>query len=433
MSPVPPTSSFTPEWLVRQRWFRAKHRPIASVVEADRAPLLGNAWLLILAARYADGGEDRYLVPAIDDGARWREPRDGEGAWAAIVQRMADGAQLPAGSGQFRFDAAPALPQLMTDGLEERRLGVEQTNTSVVLGERLILKIYRQLEAGKNPDLEMSAFLTEVGFAATPKLAGAAHFAPADGSAPSAVGMLQAFVGSRGDGWSEMRALLATDLDASIRSVARIGAVTSDLHRALASRPEDAAFPLRAASVRELAAWRADGERELVDAIAALSGAQHERLLRLAPSIRATFAEAFGSAGASAQVTRIHGDYHLGQLLVTDDGSFAVIDFEGEPARPLAERRRPASPLRDVAGMLRSLDYAGRTAEREAHAADFKAEAWLAASRAALLAAYDANRADEGLLRAFELQKACYEVRYEASNRPDWTWLPLEALERLSG
>jgi len=433
VSPVPPTSGFTPEWLVRQRWFRAKHRPVASVVEADRAPLLGNAWLLILAARYADGGEDRYLVPAIDDGARWREPRDGEGAWAAIVQRMADGAQLPAGSGQFRFDAAPAVPQLMIDGLDERRLGVEQTNTSVVLGERLILKIYRQLEAGENPDLEMSAFLTEVGFAATPTLAGAAHFAPADGSAPSAVGMLQAFVASRGDGWSEMRALLATDLDASIRSVARIGAVTSDLHRALASRPENASFPARAATVGELAAWRADGERELVDALAALSGAQHERLLRLAPSIRATLAEAFGSGGTSAQVTRIHGDYHLGQLLVTDEGSFAVIDFEGEPARPLAERRRPASPLRDVAGMLRSLDYAGRTAERGAHAADFHADTWLAASRAALLAAYDATRADEGLLRAFELQKACYEVRYETSNRPDWTWLPLAALERLSG
>ena len=118
---------------------------------------------------------------------------------------------------------------------------------------------------------------------------------------------------------------------------------------------------------------------------------------------------------------------------MTDDETFAVIDFEGEPARPLAERRRPASPLRDVAGMLRSLDYAGRTAERGAHAADFHADTWLAASRAALLAAYDANRADEGLLRAFELQKACYEVRYETSNRPDWTWLPLAALERLSG
>jgi maltokinase len=433
VSLVPPTSSFTPEWLARQRWFRAKHRPVASIVEADRAPLVGNAWLLILAARYADGGEDRYLVPAIDEGGRWREPRDGDGAWAAIALRMANGAELPAGSGRFRFDATSALPQLLTGGLEERRLEVEQTNTSVILGERLILKIYRQLEAGENPDLEMGRFLTGVGFAATPTLAGAAQFAPADGSAPSAACMLQALVPSGGDGWSQMLALLATDLDASIRATARIGAVTSDLHRALASRPGDPSFPARPATDQELAAWRADAERELVDAIAALSGAQHERLLRLAPSVRASFADAFGSAGGSAQVTRIHGDYHLGQLLVTDDGSFAVIDFEGEPARPLAERRRPASPLRDVAGMLRSLDYVGRTAESGAPAARFSAEAWLVASRAALLAAYDATRLDAELLRAFELQKACYEVRYEASNRPDWTWLPLEALERLSG
>jgi maltokinase len=432
VSRVPPTSTFTPEWLVRQRWFRAKQRPIGAVLESDRAPLLDGAWLLILGVRYADGGDDRYLVPAIDDGAGWREPRDGEGAWRAIVREMSEGAEIPARSGRFRFDAAPALAGLLAEGLDERRLGVEQTNTSVVLGERLILKIYRRLEPGENPDLEMSAFLTQVGFAATPALAGGGHFVPVDGSEPSAVGMLQAFVPSRGDAWRQMLGHLATDLDASIQSTARIGAVTSDLHRALASRPEHPSFPARAATAQEVASWRADGERELADAIDAVSGAQHERLVHLAPSIRARFADAFGSAASSAQVTRIHGDYHLGQLLVTEEGSFAVIDFEGEPARPLAERRRPSSPLRDLAGMLRSFDYAARTAERGAHVAGFSAEAWLAASRTALLGAYDATRADEGLLRAFELQKACYEVRYEAGNRPDWTWLPIEALERLS-
>ena len=431
MSPVGPTSTFTPDWLVRQRWFRSKQRPVATVLEADRAPLDGNTWLLILAVRYADGGEDRYLVPAIDEGGRWREPRDGEGAWRAIAQRMGSGAEIRAGAGHFRFAAMPFLATVPTDGLDERRLGVEQTNTSVVLGERLILKIYRLLEPGENPDLEMSAFLTEVGFAATPALAGTGHVVPTDGSAPCAVAMLQAFVPSRGDGWSQMLAYLATDLGAAIKSAARIGAVTSALHRALASHPDHPSFPARAATAHEAAAWRADGEHELAEAIGAVSGAQRERLLRLAPSIRAIFADAFGSAGAAAPVTRIHGDYHLGQLLATAERGFMVIDFEGEPARPLAERRRPSSPLRDVAGMLRSLDYAARTAERGAHLAGFSADAWLAAARGALLDEYDATRADEGLLRAFELQKACYEVRYEAGNRPDWTWLPLEALERL--
>jgi maltokinase len=438
VSPVRPTSTFTPEWIARQRWFRSKQRPIATVLEADRGPLDGSAWLLILAVRYADGGEDRYLVPAVDDGVRWREPRDGDGAWRAILRRMSDGADIPAQAGRFRFSATPPLAALLSaapeaaDELDERRLGVEQTNTSVVLGERLILKVYRLLEAGENPELEVSAFLTDVGFAATPALAGMGHFVPAGGSAPCATAMLQAFVPSRGDGWRHMLACLASDLEAATGAAARVGEITSSLHRALASRPEHPSFPARPATLQEAAGWRADAERELADAEAALSGALRERLAGLGPSIRATFADAFGSAGASAQVTRIHGDYHLGQLLATPDRGFVVIDFEGEPARPLAERRRPSSPLRDVAGMLRSLDYAARTAERGGHVTGFNADAWLARARRAFLDAYDATSPDEGLLRAFELAKACYEVRYEANNRPDWIWLPLEALERLS-
>ncbi|MDQ2933896.1 MAG: phosphotransferase [Chloroflexota bacterium] len=436
--PLASTATFTRDWLVRQRWFRAKRRLVATVVEADRASLGGGAWLLVLAVRYADGGEDRYLVPAIEDDARWREPRDGDGAWRAIVRLISEGAEIPARAGRFRFAATPALAGLLPpvaragEGLEERRLAVEQTNTSVVLSDRLILKVYRLLEGGENPDLEVSAFLTEVGFAATPALAGAGHFVPVDGAAPLATAMLQAFVPSRGDAWAYMLGCLATDLEAATTAAARIGEVTSALHRALASRPEHPSFPARPATVEEAAAWRAGAERELADAEASLSGAQRERLVRLAPPIRAMFADAFGSASASAPVTRIHGDYHLGQLLVTVEGGFMVIDFEGEPARPLVERRRPSSPLRDVAGMLRSLDYAARTAERGARATGFHVDSWLAAARSAFLNAYDATSPDEGLLRAFELEKACYEVRYEANNRPAWIWLPLEALERLA-
>jgi maltokinase len=147
----------------------------------------------------------------------------------------------------------------------------------------------------------------------------------------------------------------------------------------------------------------------------------------VAPALRdrlAVLAEAGGT-----QVSRIHGDFHLGQLLRTD-GDFAVIDFEGEPARPLAQRREPSSPLRDVAGMLRSLDYAARTvAIRDAGGDGW--EEWLAAARATFLDAYGSPGGhDEELLTAFELEKACYEVGYEANNRPAWTWLPLDALER---
>jgi maltokinase len=162
-----------------------------------------------------------------------------------------------------------------------------------------------------------------------------------------------------------------------------------------------------------------------------VGGDAHARLVALAPRITARFADSFGAATGGTRVSRIHGDLHLGQLLARPDGGFSVIDFEGEPARPLAERRAPSSPLRDVGGMLRSLDYAARTAERGR--SDLDVEAWLTGARAAFLDGYGRiEPADEPLLGAFELEKACYEVRYEASNRPDWLWLPLSAVERLA-
>ncbi len=141
-----------------------------------------------------------------------------------------------------------------------------------------------------------------------------------------------------------------------------------------------------------------------------------------------------GEPGGSSAVRSLSEPgvlHHLGQLLVRPDGGFSVIDFEGEPARPLAERRQPASPLRDVAGLLRSLDYAARTAQRKAPA--FDARGWLGEARRAFIDAYGAIAPSEvGLLEAFELEKACYEVRYEANNRPAWLWLPLAAVERLA-
>jgi maltokinase len=159
-----------------------------------------------------------------------------------------------------------------------------------------------------------------------------------------------------------------------------------------------------------------------------LDAANRPRLAGLALRIKAGLA-AIGEA-RGARLSRIHGDYHLGQLLRTQDG-FTVIDFEGAPARTLSERRAGASPLRDLAGMLRSLDYAAHTVIN-ADLAPRERRQWLDAARGALLEGYGGVRPDEApLLAAFELEKACYEVVYEANNRPDWTWLPLGALERL--
>jgi trehalose synthase-fused probable maltokinase len=309
-------------------------------------------------------------------------------------------------------------------------LQVEQSNTSVVLGERLILKLYRLLEPGDNPDVEVSAFLTDAGFADTPAVAGAMAYA-ADDREPSAAAMLQAYVPLTGDAWAAMLRILADDPRQGVDLAATLGGLTAALHAALASRPDHPSFPARPAIGAETAAWRTSAERQLAQAVTAVDGDAHQRLVELAPAVTARFADTFGSAMGEARVTRIHGDYHLGQLLARTDGGFSVIDFEGEPARPLAERRQPGSPMRDVAGLLRSLDYAARTVARGD--ATFDAEDWLAAAREAFIGAYGSvGETEAGLLRAFELEKACYEVRYEASNRPGWLWLPLAAVDRLA-
>jgi maltokinase len=404
----------TPDELAAARWFRSKHRIIAGLSEVAREAL-GPGALVVLEVAYAEGAHpDRYLVPEVDG----REPADGSGMWTALVELIVGDGSVGSFVGQRFGDPGPG-------GTDERRLAVEQSNTSVVIGGRLMLKLYRLLEPGANPDLEVGAFLTDAGFAATPAVLGALRYAP-NGGEPATAAMLQEYVPSRSDGWSAMLEALAANPDRATAMAAGIGELTARMHATLASRPEDPAFPARVATVAETAEWRASAEAQLAQAIASVSGEAHDRLVALAPAVRARFADAFGHATGDEMVTRIHGDYHLGQLLARTDGGFSVIDFEGEPARPLAERRRPTSPLRDVAGMLRSLDYAARTADATGSIA---AATWLPEARDAFLGAYGATGR---LVEAFELEKACYEIRYEASNRPHWLWLPLAAVERLA-
>jgi len=429
-------SAFTPEWLAAQRWYRGKSRRLASVELVDAAPIGGPGWLLVMAATDAAEEVTRYLVPVTADGDAFREPRDEEGVWRGLAARILEGGDLEGAHGRWVFTptrAASGVPPVSVAalaGLAERRLGVQQTNTSVALGEELMLKVYRALERGVNPEVEVNAFLTAAGFGQAPALVGSASYL-LDGETHSA-GMLQRFVPSSGDAWSWVLGRLADSAAGpaeAIAGITRIGALTARMHAALASNPDAPGFPLRAATPEELVAWRAAAEGQLKAALAVLDAEPQARLEAIAPRITARF-EAIRSA-SGARVSRIHGDYHLGQLLRTETG-FVVIDFEGEPARTLPERRAPASPLRDVAGMLRSLDYA-------AHATDPSGDhrrgrpTWLRNARSAFLAGYGGIGADdEPLLAAFELEKACYEVRYEANNRPDWVWLPLDALERLA-
>src|SRR5688500_18482088 len=269
---LPPRGPMTPDDLAAQRWFRSKQRTIASVTEVERAPL-GDATLLVLEVVYADdGAPERYLVPQVGD----REPLDGEGAWSALVRAIGAEGELRGAHGRFVCRRTDAFVLLRSDNLSERRLKVEQSNTSVVIGDRLILKLFRLLEPGENPDLEIGAFLTDVGFSDTPAVTGAITYRP-DDREPSAAAMLQELVHTPGDAWAAMLAALATDPAEGVGQAARIGEVTAAMHTALASRPHHPGFPARPASVGEAAGWRASAERQLSQAVGALSGTDHDR------------------------------------------------------------------------------------------------------------------------------------------------------------
>jgi trehalose synthase-fused probable maltokinase len=426
-----------PEWLAAQRWFRRKAEGVARVELDDATPLGdGIGWLLVLVASGAMGSEDRYLVPAVREAQGFREPRDGEGVWQRLASLMATGGELGDGVARFAFRPLPALSTLLPGGvgaigtLPGRRLRVEQSNTSVALGDRLMLKIHRLLEPGASTEVEVNEFLTSARFGGAPILGGLAEYLGQEDE-PSPAVLLQEFVASESDAWSWVQRCLGGGQGgsaAAIQGIAQIGALTRELHRALASHPEVAGFPSRMATEQELATWHSRAQAQLEGALAVVSGDARQRLQAVAPAIRDRLG-AIRVAG-DAQATRIHGDYHLGQLLRMATG-FKVIDFGGEPARPVAERREPSSPLRDVAGMLRSLDYAAQVAAR---AGGFEEPAaWLPEAREAFLSGYGGvSGRHQQLLDAFEVEKACYEVAYEANNRPDWVWLPVGALEHLA-
>ncbi|MBA3688285.1 MAG: phosphotransferase [Chloroflexi bacterium] len=430
-------SAFTPEWVAAQRWYRGKSRTLTRVELLDASQIDESAgWLVVLEATDAVGARARYLVPVVLVGDLFSEPRDGDGVWSAIAGLMLGGGELAGARGQWQFSPTNAGSELLPGGAAalasaaERRLEVQQSNTSVALGESLMLKLYRLVEPGTNPEVEVNAFLTEVGFREAPLLAGSAIYL-LDGEQHSAA-MLQQLVPSAGDAWSWVLDRLSVEPEGpaeALRGVEQIGRLTAAMHEALASRPVTPGFPSRLATQEELSEWSTGAKRQLRDAVDVLDDALRPRLANLVPRITAGLA-AIQQSGA-VRVSRIHGDYHLGQLLRTDD-AFVVIDFEGEPARTLAERRASASPLRDLAGMLRSLDYAAHATVGRDPSSGGRSQ-WLGAARAALLEGYGGLRPDQApLLAAFELEKACYEVVYEANNRPDWTWLPLGALERLA-
>jgi maltose alpha-D-glucosyltransferase/alpha-amylase len=353
-------------------------------------------------------------------------------------------------------DAWGEDPVTLADA-DEAPLGRDQSNTSAVIGGRLLLKGYRRIQPGLNPDLELTAYLSEEArFPGVPRLAGWAEAVTRDGGVAT-VAMLEAFVSHAEDVYERTAEFLAdlvaapgtVSLEWATEVAADLGTLVAGLHAALATPPPDAPdLAPRQATHDELKAWRWDAHRQLnlaIPAVNAVDPAAGAELRREAAAIAARVSR-FEAVATTPVVMRIHADLHLGQLLVAEDG-YRVIDFEGEPLRPIDDRRRLDSPLRDVASLLRSLDHVARSARRRADRREggpierpgLDIDAWIERARARFLAAYaDGLRRsgapltlDLDLLDAFEVAKEAYEFVYAATVLPSWLWAPREGMRWL--
>jgi trehalose synthase-fused probable maltokinase len=453
-----PGRSDVARFLTRQRWFAAKTRGVQALAVLDWA-VLDPAVPLLLLLLSVDG--DRYYVPIAvagetapeaalvqADGLSVVDAHDDPRFGRRLLAAIAAGRTIEGRAGRFHFQptagwAFPADP----DATAVRRLRGEQSNTSIVLGD-LVLKSLRRPAPGLNPDLEMLRFLTtKTAFPHVPRLAGSAEYE--GGEEPAALAVLQEFVPNTGDGWGHVVSALAArgpgGAEPLITDLRRLGAITGGLHVALASDETDPAFRPERVTAEDVARWREDIGRDLraEEVRRCLADRAEDDPAAAALAVLDTM------PGALSKI-RLHGDYHLGQVLKTPDG-FVIIDFEGEPARPLPERRRKESALRDVAGMLRSLDYAAHAVAFREPEADRPARlaaltAWEAQARRAFLDAYHAAALEgpaplvprdralfERACAPFELQKACYELRYELDNRPTWVGIPAAGIGRLLG
>lgn len=401
------------QWVAQQRWFASKSREIAALNILRRIELSSDPALAIalVEARFQAGTHELYqLLPGQPDGARVLAEL--LGSEAAIKGVAFHGGVAPTGT--------------------MREMGAEQSNTSVVFGEELVLKVFRRLEPGVNPELEMLRFLSLRKFPNIAALAGWYEYAGEPMHAT--LGVLQEYVGEARDGWQ----LALDDPRGLLARVPELGTATGEMHSVLASDDDDPAFAAEEPSAEALSLLTAtideQIERVFIDlpahtALAPIAGRAEEVRDRL---------QSMSHVGVGGRLIRHHGDFHLGQTLLGDE-RWIILDFEGEPARSLLERRRKRSPLRDVAGMLRSFAYAASASQLlrgvpapagwEQQARTGFLEAYLGAVDPTLLPA--GRPAIEKLLAIFELEKAVYELRYELNNRPDWVPIPVAGIARL--
>ena len=430
------------EYVTRQRWYGAKSRMVShaevldTIVLRHAEPQLS---LALVEMRYDTGAHDIYqlLFSGGTEGVTFDSIREEAGIAREIVSAMRTGLTLQGSQGVAEFHPAEDFSALGRELGAARAVSTEQSNSSMIFDEALILKVFRHLEPGINPELEMLRFLTERGFRNIPALGG--WYGYSGGPLTATLGLLQQYVAGAVGGWELALDEITDAPERFLDRLDRLGEVTAKMHTALGADPNDPAFAPEEPSVESLGLLTATVDEEIARVFLSLPD-DDERLgpiLGRGEEVREQL-RLLTHAGSAGRVIRTHGDYHLGQTLLSNN-EWVILDFEGEPARTLVERRRKRSPLRDVAGMLRSFAYAATAAELtrdaeipddwEERARERFLETYLETVDATLLPPGEA--AIERLLAVFELEKAVYELRYELDNRPDWVGIPVAGIERL--